>query len=217
MLGARHELSRPQALPVSRSPFTIPPPPELSLTLPPHSSAWALPPSRRPAPAPTFPLDTPQEWKNYLSSLSCSQPRGSDVLGIPVGDGQRDNAGMEPFRVIIMVLSNRQDPCPLCVSTWPLHPWPWLRPPLLEQGGGPRSHPKESKIKLSFQPSQLPVLGLPISPNPSGSWPQVDHEERQGGSGTKAVLRTDRDECPLPKTTADTVIAAAFVLAELAV
>lgn len=132
---------------------------------------------------------------------------GSDVLGIPAGDGQRDNAGTEPFRGI-RVLPHRQAPCPHCVSTWPLSSWP--RGLLSSRNKAEAQQPSEGeRDKSDFQPSQLPVPGRPISPNPGGSRPQVGYGERPSGSGTNAVLRSDRGECPLPKTAVSTVIPAA--------
>lgn len=100
------------------SSIPVPSPPDLS-NAPPHSLARTLPQPDTPAPpTPTFPPDTPMEGKKPSLIPFLLPALGSDMLVIPVWDGQRDNT----WHGATLSLQNsqscfRQPLCPHCVST----------------------------------------------------------------------------------------------------
>ncbi|XP_045382172.1 uncharacterized protein LOC123620729 isoform X1 [Lemur catta] len=63
---------------------------------PPHSLAQPTPTSH-PCSAPTFPLDTPLEWKNHPSSLSCSQSWDRTCWSFLFGMAKEIRPGMGPI------------------------------------------------------------------------------------------------------------------------
>uniref|UniRef100_A0A8P0NW04 Integrin subunit alpha 3 n=1 Tax=Canis lupus familiaris TaxID=9615 RepID=A0A8P0NW04_CANLF len=75
---------------------SVSPHPHLSDT-PPHSLPRALPHSRAPCSHSTFPQDTPLEWKNHPSSLSCSQPWDRTCWSFLFGMAQEIMAGIQPI------------------------------------------------------------------------------------------------------------------------
>ena len=141
-------LSSPETLPVFTSP-SIPAlsPPDLSDT-PPHSLA---------ALAPTFPQDTPLEWKHHPSSLSCSQPWDRTCWSFLFGMAKEIMPGIEPIchhRTLKAVSGGT--PAHTKRPPWPLLSWPWTSPLLQECSGGPSSQPKgeqgnwSTSIPVSF-------------------------------------------------------------------
>lgn len=114
-------LSSPEALPVSKSPSTIPSPPDLSDT-PPHSLAWALP---LPGSCSHIPFGhSPRMEKPSLIPFLLPAP-GSDMLVIPVGDGQRDNAwhGARLCHHRTLRAVSGRTPAHTECPPWPLSSW----------------------------------------------------------------------------------------------
>nr|KAF6457119.1 hypothetical protein HJG63_011677 [Rousettus aegyptiacus] len=117
---------------------------------------------------------------------------GSDMLVIPVGDGQRDNAwhgALLCHRGILEAISGgtpAHTECPL----WPLSSWLCLPPYVLEQGGGDSSKPEKDQDNSStFSPVSFLFLDPRYLLTPGGSGPQLwtDHGERLGGYGRHSL------------------------------
>lgn len=154
-----------------------------------------------PAPTSTFPLETPPQWKNHPSSLSCSQAWDRTCWAFLFGMAKEITPGMEPVchdRTLKAVSGGTpvHTECP----PWPLGSWSWLFPLLQELGGGPRSQLEGEQGNCSIQISFLFLS--PTSPNSWRLWATKRPVER----GWAALRVTAWEEMLLQGQTGTSVL-----------
>lgn len=151
MSSLSRSAAQTQAVPVSI--YSSPSP--IGLSDASHIPQMGLSSTSLPAPAPTFPLDTPLDWKCHPSSLSCSWSPDRTCWSFLFGMVYEIRPGMEPICHHHMTQNYfGQDPCLYQVSTLALLALAIDTPP----GIGPRTKGAIQKGKCNGSASiQLPV------------------------------------------------------------